>query len=94
MNKRKARAIALEGKTSVADLRQMIAGARNRNGNSNVNPAFLLSDVLDIYDAALKGRDDAEVPVVWKTDIYSRRGAMKPTPDVLLITNILRDCYD
>ena len=93
MNKRKARAMALEGKTSIADLRRMIEGARSRDGNSVVNPAFTLHDVLNVYEAAIERRDDAEVPAAWTRNPYSLRGAMEPTGDVLLITNILRDCH-
>ena len=91
MNKRAARAKALEGTISIGELRGMIMGARGQARMSNVNPAFPLEKVLDIYEAAIGGRTDAEVPKAWRTDPYSRSGRMKPTGDVLLITNILRD---
>ncbi len=91
MNKRKAREKALEGTLSIGDLRTMIADARGRGGMSHVNPAFELEDTLNIYDAAIKNRSDDEVPAAWRTDPYSRSGRMKPTGDVLLITNVLRD---
>ena len=91
MNKAKARKIALEGRLTVGDLRAKIAAARSIGGMSRVNPSFYLWRTLDIYEAALAGRDDGETPTVWRPDLHSTTGAMKPTLDVMLITNILRD---
>ena len=91
MNKAKARKIALEGRLTVGDLRAKIAEARSIGGMSAVNPSIPRERTLNIYEAALAGRDDGETPAVWRPDPYSKTGAMKPTLDVMLITNILRD---
>lgn len=92
MNKRKARATAEAGTTSIGELRAMIQAARGRGGMSQVNPAFPLERVLDIYERAIAGRDAAEKPAGLARDPYSRVGRMKPTRDCLTVTNILRDC--
>ena len=91
MNKQRARKMALDGTISISELRDFIESARGLGGMSRVNPAFPLEDILDIYAAAIKDRADDEVPKAWRTDPYSRTARMKPTADVLLITNILRD---
>lgn len=92
MNKQAARKKALEGKLSIGDLRQMIQAARGSDGISAVNAAIPKERALDIYEAAIATRDDAEVPTVLRPDIYSNLGRMKATRDALIITNILRDC--
>lgn len=92
MNKVAARKRALEDKITIGELRSAISTSRSRGGFSTVNPAVMLDRALDIYEAALAGRDDAEVPAAWQTDPYSYTNRMKPSYDVLLITNILRDC--
>lgn len=92
MNKQAARKRAQEGTLSIGDLRKMIAAVRENGGLSKVNPVIPLSRAAEIYAAALSGRNDAEVPVVWQLDVYSRKGRMQATGDQLLITNILRDC--
>ena len=91
MNKRRARQMALEGIISIGELRDFIKSARGQGGMSNVNPAFPLEDTLDIYERAIASREDNEVPKAWRNDPYSRSNRMKPTTDVLLITNVLRD---
>jgi hypothetical protein len=93
MNRKAAQDRAREEKLSVGDLRQMIMSARFRGGMSKVNPAFSTDEVCDIYEAALAGRDDAEILKAWRPDIHSRHaGAQKPSRDFLQVTNILRDC--
>tara|TARA_Y100000310_G_scaffold325962_1_gene390231 strand:- start:373 stop:654 length:282 start_codon:yes stop_codon:yes gene_type:complete len=91
MNKRTARQKATEGGITIGGLRAMILKARDRGGMSRVNPAFTLDQTLDIYERAIEGRADDEEPRTLRPDPYSRSGRMKPTGDVLLITNILRD---
>ena len=83
--------MALEGVISIGELRDFIKSARGQGVMSNVNPAFPLEDTLDIYERAIAGREDNEVPKAWRNDPYSLSGRMKPTADVLLITNVLRD---
>lgn len=90
MNKRAAKAKAQEGKLTIGELRKMIASRRGFGGMSAVNGAIPLERVLEIYDAALAGRPEEEVPKAWRTDPYT--GREKPSADVLIITNILRDC--
>ena len=93
MNKQAARKQALAGAVSIGELRAAINDAITSGRRiSRVNPQFTLIEACRIYTAALEGRDDAEVPAALRPDPYSRSGAMKPTRDVLLITNILRDC--
>lgn len=93
MNKRDAKKRAEAGTTSIGELRAMIAAARAGGGipMSRVNPAIPLARALDIYEAALTGRDAAEKPAGLKSDPYRPR-RMKPTRDSLIVTNILRDC--
>jgi hypothetical protein len=90
MNKTKARKLSQEGKLSIGELRAMIRNARTRTGMSSVNPALPIQRVLDIYDAALAQRPDAEVPAGMKCDPYT--GRMRPSRDSLIIANVLRDC--
>jgi hypothetical protein len=92
MNKREAQRIARSGDISIGELRHFIKEARGRGGMSRVNPTLALERVLDIYEAALAGREDAEKPVGMKLDVYSPSGRMKPSRDSLTICNILRDC--
>lgn len=93
MNKVAAKKMAEAETVSIGDLRNMITATRDRVGFSNVNPSLTLDVVCDIYWKALEGRSDDEVPKAWRPDIYSRRlGAVKPSRDVLIVTNILRDC--
>ena len=93
MNKRNARAAALENTMSIGALRAMIEAARGRGGMSRVNPAIPLDRALDIYTAAIADRDPAERPAGMMPDPF-RAGRMQPTRDALLIGNILRDCAE
>ena len=81
MDKRTARNQAYSREYTVGELRGLIAGARGRGGQSRVNKALPLKDVLDIYERALDGRADAEL-----YDITVGRGSA-----VMTVTNILRD---
>lgn len=93
MNKNAAKLKAQSETLNIGDLRKMISDAKPKGGMSKVNPAFPLERVCEIYEAALDGRADTEIPKAWKQDIYSRHpGAVKPSRDVLIVTNILRDC--
>ena len=91
MNKKKAREEAMSGVISIGQLREMISAARGRGGMSSVNNGIPLDRALDIYDRALEGRPGEEIPKVLMRDPYGRDDSMKPTGDVLLIINILRD---
>lgn len=90
MNKRDAKAKSLAGEISIGELRKMIADAKTRGGMSKVNPQFTLAETCDIYEKALAGRDDSEVPKGVRYDAYCRRDV--PSRDSLKIANILRDC--
>lgn len=92
MGKQAAKKLAESETLSIGDLRRMIAKAKGSAALSSVNPQFTLDQTCDIYEAALQGRDDAEIPKAWRSDPYSATGAFKPTRDVLIITNICRDC--
>lgn len=93
MNRAAAKKKAQEETLTIGELRQMISAARLKGGMSKVNPAFTIDSVCDIYDGALEGRLDDELPKAWRRDIYSRHAdAVKPSRDVLIVTNILRDC--
>lgn len=93
MNRSAAQLKARTETLTIGDLRKTIASARARGGMSKVNPAFSLDEVCDIYEAAIAGRAETEIPKAWKADIYSRHpGAQKPSKDFLIVVNILRDC--
>lgn len=92
MNKRAAQELSRSGTLSIGELRKKITDARGKRSFSVVNPAIPHEQVLSIYESALEGRDDSEVPAGMRPDIYSNVGAMKPTKDALIIQNILRDC--
>lgn len=77
---------------SIGDLRAMIAATKGKVGMSKVNPSLPLSQTVEIFEAALEGRDDAEVPKAWRPDPYSHVGRRKPTRDANIVANILRDC--
>jgi hypothetical protein len=51
---------------------------------------FSMREVCDVYEKALEGRDDAEIPLGFYHDVYKRRDV--PSKDSLIIRNILRDC--
>ena len=91
MNKRAAKAKTLEGTITIGELRRMIDNVRGEDRQSRVNPAFHLRDTVDIFEKAIAGRKDDEVPRIQKSDPYSRTGRMMATRDFLLITNILRE---
>lgn len=90
MNKRDAKAKSIAGEISVGELRKLIVEAKTRGGMSKVNPQFTLEQTCDIFEKALAGRDDAEVPKGIRHDPYRRRDM--PSRDSLMIANILRDC--
>lgn len=93
MNRQAAHLKARTETLTIADLREMISEARLKGGMSKVNKAFTVGQVCDIYEAALAGRADTEIPKAWMPDIYSRHpGAQKPSRDFLQVVNILRDC--
>ncbi|NNH59490.1 hypothetical protein HLI01_22405 [Rhizobium laguerreae] len=93
MNRSAAQLKARTETLTIGDLRQMISATRGKARVSKVNPAIPIDRVLGIYEAALEGREDTEIPKAWKQDIYSRHpGAQKPSRDFLIIVNILRDC--
>lgn len=90
MNRAMSKTKSVEGKLSIGELRRMIASARGLGGMSTVNPAFTMGEVCEIYENAIKGRDDAEIPKGLVHDVYRRRDV--PSKDSLIIRNILRDC--
>ena len=92
IGKQKAHAIAREERLTFGDLKVMIAAAATKNGMSSVNRQFTLARVCEIYAAALDGRPDVEVPKAWRPDPYSSSGAVKPSKNFMIVTNILRDC--
>ena len=80
MNKRTARKQAYDNSMSVADLMALIDAARGRQVLSSVNPLIPHEKALDIYARALALRDPSDV-------LDGNRSR-----DVLILTNILRDC--
>lgn len=90
MNKKMAEENSVEGKLSIGDLRRMIKSARALGGLSQVNSQITMKQACDIYEAAITGREDAEIPNGIHYDIYKRRNV--PSRDSLIIRNILRDC--
>jgi hypothetical protein len=90
MNKKMANAKSIEGKLSIGQLREMIESARAMGGMSQVNPAFTMAQVCDIYKRAIQDRSVEEIPSGVHYDVYKRRNV--PSKDSLIIRNILRDC--
>jgi hypothetical protein len=90
MNKRAARTKSLSGQISIGELRKMIADAKTRGGMSTVNPQFTIEQTCTVFEKALAGRDDSEIPKALAYDAYRRRNVQ--TRDSLTIYNILRDC--
>lgn len=90
MNKRLAGEKSVQGRLSVGELREMIKSARALGGMSQVNPAFTMAQVCDIYEGALQDRSGSEIPKGTHYDVYKRRDV--PSKDSLIIRNILRDC--
>lgn len=91
IGKRKAKELADAGGISIGQLREMISKARGRGGLCSINPQLTHEQACDIFEKALEGRDDAEVPKTLTEDVY-RAGRMRATKDNLLISNILRVC--
>lgn len=92
MNKTEAQKLSDKGGYTIADLRAIIASARGSREMSRVNGALTHARALDIYEAALNGRQDDEDIKAWTPDIHSRSGAMRRSRDNLLVKNILWDC--
>jgi hypothetical protein len=93
MGKKAARELACRETLSVGALRAMVSRARLLGGPSAVNPQFTLAETCGIYERALQGRADDERPKATRPDFYSRQaGATKSSCDLLIVTNILRDC--
>jgi hypothetical protein len=92
MNKREANIRSTEGTISIGDLRRVISVTRNISDNkmSRVNPSLTLKAACDIYEKALAGRNDSEIPAGKRYDVYRERDV--PSYDSLLIRNVLRDC--
>ena len=90
MNKQEAKRISISSTLSIGQLRQYIADARGRPWQSRVNSEFAMAQVCEIYERALAGRDDAEVPDGVRYNVYKHRN--EPSKDSLIIYNILRDC--
>ena len=80
-SKRRARQRAYEEAITCGELKQMVTNTRGRGGQSCVNPQFSLEDVLDMFDGALQGRADDDVP----RDSHRRS-------DIMLTINVLREC--
>ena len=91
MGKRKAKQTADAGGISIGQLRDMIQKARGRGGPCNINPQLTHEQACDIFERALEGRNDVEIPKTLVEDIY-RPGRMRATKDHLIISNILRVC--
>lgn len=91
MGKTEAKKRADASNISIAELRALIAKARGRGGPCNINPQLTHEQACDVFEKALDGRPDDEVPKTLVPDIY-RAGRMKATRDHLIISNILRVC--
>lgn len=91
MGRTEAKKRADAGGISIGELRRLIVAARGKRLACNINPQLTHEQALDIFEAALEGRDDAEVPKTLVQDIY-RPKRMKATRDHLTISNILRVC--
>lgn len=90
MNKAKAMKMAEENAMSIRELRELIAKARGKGGQSRVNPQFAKEDILDILERAIAERLDDEVPAGTRYDSF--KGRHVATRDQLKIANILREC--
>ena len=90
MNKSKAMKMAEANTITIRELRELIAKARGRGGQSRVNPQFALEDILDIFERAIADRLDDEVPAGTRYDSF--KGHHVSTRDRLKIANILREC--
>lgn len=91
MGKNEAKRRADAGGISIRELRSMIANARGRGGPCRINAQLTHEQACDIFERALEGRADEEVPKTLTEDIY-RHDRMRATKDHLLISNILRVC--
>lgn len=91
MGKRAAKERADAGGISIGQLRAMISEARGRGGPCRINPNLSHEQACDIFERALEGRPDDEVPKTLAPDVY-RAGRMRATRDHLTISNILRVC--
>jgi hypothetical protein len=82
MNKAKAMKMAEENTMTIRELRDLIAAARGKGGQSRVKPQLAKEDALDIFEWAIADRLDDEIPA----------GTRDDTRDQLMIANILREC--
>lgn len=90
MNKTEAKKQAVNNARTIGDLRKLIASKRGGDGFSKVNSAIPLDRALDIFEAAIAGRDEAEIPKGLRYDVYKRRDV--PSKDSMIVANILREC--
>ena len=86
MNKSEASEQAYTNRRTVGELRTLIDVRRFAVGRSRINRDLTVTQVLDIFEAALENRPDDEIPV------GSKHPARGMTRDGLLIRNILREC--
>lgn len=91
MGKSEAKKRADAGGISIGDLRRMIALSRGRGGACRINKSLTHEEACDIFERALDGRVDDEIPKTLSEDIF-RPGRVRATKDHLLISNILRVC--
>jgi hypothetical protein len=89
MNKTKAKREAQHNVRPWSAYKALL-GKADRSGMSRVNPIIPMAKAIEVYEAAIAGRADDEVPAGLKEDVY-RPGRWNMTGDALIMHNILRD---
>lgn len=93
MNKHKAQTVAREERLTWSELLALVNNCqRPDNEVSVLNPQITVAYSRDLFRKICLERDQNEKPKAWRLDVYSRHpGAVKPSRDFLIVTNILRE---
>lgn len=94
MGKQKAQALAREERLTWADLLALVNAGPPDDEPSSVNRALSIGYCRDLYRKVIAEREASHVPQAWRVDVYIHQaGAVKPSKDFLIVTNILRDFH-
>lgn len=91
MGKQKAQALAREEKLTWEQLLAIVNAGPSDDEACSINPSLTVGYCRALYRTIIADRLSEEKPKAWRPDVYSRRpGAVKPSKDFIIVTNILR----
>jgi hypothetical protein len=91
MGKRAAQELARKQTLTWGDLYSLVSAPCDRSATCPINAQLTMGYCQDLYGEITGKRPSAEVPRVWRSDVYARDpNAMKPSGDFLTVQSILR----